>query len=216
MIVGNGAVGKSSMIQRFCKGTYTRDYKKTIGVDFLEREIEWVNCRRYWEMHSLVSTENYSTCAPFGLKIHRIPRLIVNWSFALFSHRRSRLISRSYRDFHEYFPLKWLSIDRHEVNRLVYYTPSWLFAPDDHTATCMYMSSNGGAWEKADFNRASASYRGILLVSPSYEHSDGQVCNVGQYKKREISSRCTPRASTSIAHSVRAPGGRIIRGQRPN
>ncbi|XP_058788905.1 ras-related protein Rab-23 isoform X2 [Phymastichus coffea] len=40
VIVGNGAVGKSSMIQRFCKGTYTRDYKKTIGVDFLEREIE--------------------------------------------------------------------------------------------------------------------------------------------------------------------------------
>lgn len=41
--VGNGAVGKSSMIQRFCKGVFTRDYKKTIGVDFLERIIE-VNC----------------------------------------------------------------------------------------------------------------------------------------------------------------------------
>lgn len=33
-------VGKSSMIQRYCKGIYTRDYKKTIGVDFLERQIE--------------------------------------------------------------------------------------------------------------------------------------------------------------------------------
>ncbi|XP_057371661.1 ras-related protein Rab-23-like [Daphnia carinata] len=43
VIVGNGAVGKSSMIQRFCKGVFTRDYKKTIGVDFLERIIE-VNC----------------------------------------------------------------------------------------------------------------------------------------------------------------------------
>ncbi|XP_046385523.1 ras-related protein Rab-23 [Ischnura elegans] len=40
VIVGNGAVGKSSMIQRFCKGTFTKDYKKTIGVDFLERQIE--------------------------------------------------------------------------------------------------------------------------------------------------------------------------------
>jgi GTPase SAR1 family protein len=40
VIVGNGAVGKSSMIQRFCKGVFTRDYKKTIGVDFLERIIE--------------------------------------------------------------------------------------------------------------------------------------------------------------------------------
>jgi len=40
VIVGNGAVGKSSMIQRYCKGIFTKDYKKTIGVDFLERELE--------------------------------------------------------------------------------------------------------------------------------------------------------------------------------
>lgn len=40
VVVGNGAVGKSSMIQRYCKGIYTKDYKKTIGVDFLERQIE--------------------------------------------------------------------------------------------------------------------------------------------------------------------------------
>ena len=37
VVVGNGAVGKSSMIQRYCKGTFTSEYKKTIGVDFLER-----------------------------------------------------------------------------------------------------------------------------------------------------------------------------------
>ncbi|CAG0878974.1 unnamed protein product [Darwinula stevensoni] len=40
VIVGNGAVGKSSMIQRYCKGIFTKDYKKTIGVDFMERQIE--------------------------------------------------------------------------------------------------------------------------------------------------------------------------------
>ncbi|CAH1255067.1 RAB23 [Branchiostoma lanceolatum] len=40
VVVGNGAVGKSSMIQRYCKGIFTKDYKKTIGVDFLERQIE--------------------------------------------------------------------------------------------------------------------------------------------------------------------------------
>lgn len=42
VIVGNGGVGKSSMIQRYCNGTFTKDYKKTIGVDFLERQIELV------------------------------------------------------------------------------------------------------------------------------------------------------------------------------
>jgi len=39
VVVGNGAVGKSSMIQRYCKGIFTRDYKKTIGVDFLEKQL---------------------------------------------------------------------------------------------------------------------------------------------------------------------------------
>eukprot|EP00794_Sanderia_malayensis_P004798 gene4798-5425_t len=39
LVVGNGAVGKSSMIQRYCKGFFTKEYKKTIGVDFLEKMI---------------------------------------------------------------------------------------------------------------------------------------------------------------------------------
>ena len=40
VVVGNGAVGKSSMIQRYCKGVFTKEYKKTIGVDFLEKTVE--------------------------------------------------------------------------------------------------------------------------------------------------------------------------------
>jgi GTPase SAR1 family protein len=39
VIVGNGAVGKSSMIQRYCRGVFTKAYKKTIGVDFLEKRM---------------------------------------------------------------------------------------------------------------------------------------------------------------------------------
>lgn len=39
LVVGNGAVGKSSMIQRYCKGLFTKEYKKTIGVDFLEKQV---------------------------------------------------------------------------------------------------------------------------------------------------------------------------------
>mmetsp|Transcript_15836 Transcript_15836/g.48395 ORF Transcript_15836/g.48395 Transcript_15836/m.48395 type:complete len:257 (-) Transcript_15836:425-1195(-) len=38
IVVGNGGVGKSSMIARFCRGVFTENYKKTIGVDFLERD----------------------------------------------------------------------------------------------------------------------------------------------------------------------------------
>lgn len=37
VIVGNGGVGKTSMIRQYCKGCFPEDYKKTIGVDFLEK-----------------------------------------------------------------------------------------------------------------------------------------------------------------------------------
>jgi GTPase SAR1 family protein len=38
LVVGNGGVGKSSLIRKFCKGVFTDQYKKTIGVDFLEKQ----------------------------------------------------------------------------------------------------------------------------------------------------------------------------------
>ena len=40
IVVGNGGVGKSSMTARFCRGVFTDSYKKTIGVDFLEKTLE--------------------------------------------------------------------------------------------------------------------------------------------------------------------------------
>jgi len=40
IVVGNGRVGKTSMITRFAKGTMTDNYKKTIGTDFMEKEIQ--------------------------------------------------------------------------------------------------------------------------------------------------------------------------------
>jgi Ras-related protein Rab-23 len=39
IVVGNGGVGKTSLISRFAKGNYISDYKKTLGVDFLERRM---------------------------------------------------------------------------------------------------------------------------------------------------------------------------------
>lgn len=38
IIVGNGQVGKTSMITRFAKGIFTNEYKKTLAVDFLEKK----------------------------------------------------------------------------------------------------------------------------------------------------------------------------------
>ena len=41
IIIGDSGVGKSSLIQKYCKGIFTSEYKKTIGVDFLEKIIWW-------------------------------------------------------------------------------------------------------------------------------------------------------------------------------
>lgn len=40
IVVGNGNVGKTSMTTRYAKGKYTGNYKKTIGVDFMEKSVE--------------------------------------------------------------------------------------------------------------------------------------------------------------------------------
>lgn len=40
IVVGNGQVGKTSMITRYASGEYTDTYKKTIGTDFMERDLE--------------------------------------------------------------------------------------------------------------------------------------------------------------------------------
>ncbi len=59
VVVGNGGVGKSSLIQRYCKGSFTKDYKKTIGVDFLERQLQSVALKKtlpeYYTMIILLS-----------------------------------------------------------------------------------------------------------------------------------------------------------------
>ena len=40
ILVGDNGVGKSSIIRRFCEGSYAQDMDTTIGVDFYLSEIE--------------------------------------------------------------------------------------------------------------------------------------------------------------------------------
>ncbi|BDA40353.1 Ras-related protein Rab-35 [Coccomyxa sp. Obi] len=37
LVVGSTGVGKTSLIKQFCRGTYTDEYSKTVGVDFMEK-----------------------------------------------------------------------------------------------------------------------------------------------------------------------------------
>lgn len=39
IVVGDGSVGKTSMLRRYVKGVFTDQYKKTIGAEFMEKEV---------------------------------------------------------------------------------------------------------------------------------------------------------------------------------
>ena len=39
-MLGNGTVGKTSIIMRFCEDYFGRSYKQTIGVDFFVKRLE--------------------------------------------------------------------------------------------------------------------------------------------------------------------------------
>ncbi|EPY35887.1 Rab family, other [Angomonas deanei] len=39
-VLGNGAVGKSSLIQYFCKSGFNQNYKQTIGLDFYSKKVK--------------------------------------------------------------------------------------------------------------------------------------------------------------------------------
>lgn len=41
LLVGPAAVGKTSLIQRFIKSKFQQDYKLTVGVDILTKEVEY-------------------------------------------------------------------------------------------------------------------------------------------------------------------------------
>jgi len=41
IVIGDYAVGKTSIIKRYCEGFFTPNYKLTIGVDFAVKVVEW-------------------------------------------------------------------------------------------------------------------------------------------------------------------------------
>merc|ERR1719223_646163 len=39
VVLGNGAVGKTSLVMRFCEDYFDRQYKQTVGVDFFVKRV---------------------------------------------------------------------------------------------------------------------------------------------------------------------------------
>lgn len=63
VVVGNGSVGKSSLIRRFCKNQYVENYKKTIGVEYQEKELHLPTLKETVRLMVWVSVL-YEDCSP--------------------------------------------------------------------------------------------------------------------------------------------------------
>mgnify|MGYP003630644258 CR=1 FL=1 len=54
LVVGEPNVGKTSLVQKYCTGNFTDKYKSTIGVDFLQKDMqfdEWTNTNlHFWDL----------------------------------------------------------------------------------------------------------------------------------------------------------------------
>jgi len=75
IIVGNGQVGKTSMMNRYTKGVMTDKYKKTIGTDFCEKDIELKNGEKVKLM--LWDTAGQEMFTPLTKQYYRGARAVV-------------------------------------------------------------------------------------------------------------------------------------------
>lgn len=54
LVIGDYAVGKTSLIKRYCEGYFTPNYKLTIGVDFAVKDVEVDDNKVTLQVHPFV------------------------------------------------------------------------------------------------------------------------------------------------------------------
>ncbi|KAJ3425822.1 ras-related protein rab-32 [Anaeramoeba flamelloides] len=60
IVVGSFATGKTSLIRRYCSGSFTPNYRITIGVDFSNKQIEKDNYKAEFRIFDIAGHERFS------------------------------------------------------------------------------------------------------------------------------------------------------------
>jgi len=61
IVIGDYAVGKTSIIKRYCEGSFRGDYKLTIGVDFALKEVVYNNEKITLQLWDVAGHERFGT-----------------------------------------------------------------------------------------------------------------------------------------------------------
>jgi small GTP-binding protein len=58
-LAGNGSVGKTTLVKRFCEGVFQRSYKMTIGVDIMSKKVEIEGTKHLLQIWDLAGQEQF-------------------------------------------------------------------------------------------------------------------------------------------------------------
>lgn len=172
ILLGDGAVGKSSLAARFCDEHFTTNYKQTIGIDFLVKRVLLPGdihvCFQIWDIGGqsiggrMVS--NYIHGSHAVILVYDIT------NYQTFQHLEDwlLLVRRTFNSE----PLPYLAVmaNKHDLAhiRAVKTEKHNQFA-DENDVYSYYVSARSGEQVNASFYRIAADLAGITVTKPEME-----------------------------------------------
>jgi len=172
ILLGDGAVGKTSLAMRFCQDHFAKQYKQTIGLDFFVKRLELpgnINvCMQIWDIGGQSiggkMVANY---------IHGSNAVILCYditNYSSFQHLEDWyfLVKRTFA--HEQMPYVALMANKHDLShiRAVKVEKHNQFA-DENDLYSYFVSARTGDQVQPSFYRVAADLSGVTLSRPEIE-----------------------------------------------
>lgn len=172
-VVGDGAVGKSSIISRFTADKFAASYKQTLGMDFARKTVQLPGDVRVtlqlWDIGGQsIGSKNLRNLV-FGSDAILLVYDVTSYQSFLNLEDWMRIIQKTYADTSDEVVLalvgnktdlshvRTVKIDKHET---------WAF---DHRASSMFMSAKTGDNLNNSFTRLAAKLADVHLSRPEVD-----------------------------------------------
>eukprot|EP00928_Gymnodinium_smaydae_P086988 TRINITY_DN71357_c0_g1_i1.p1 TRINITY_DN71357_c0_g1~~TRINITY_DN71357_c0_g1_i1.p1 ORF type:complete len:236 (-),score=61.80 TRINITY_DN71357_c0_g1_i1:151-858(-) len=174
ILLGDGAVGKTSLAMRFCEDHFAQHYKQTIGLDFFVKRVVLPGdvhvCMQIWDIGGqsiggkMVS--NYIHGSQAVVLVYDIT------NYQSFQHLEDwyQLVQRVFVDDPEHKPYVALMANKHDLNhmRAVKAEKHTQFA-EENDLYSYFVSARSGDQVQPSFYRIAADLAGVTLSKPELE-----------------------------------------------